>query len=265
MKDAVVESVLERGIKDVIREHPDLGELLATHDVGCAGCEMGSCRVRDVMVVHPLADGERTVILGRIGAELCPGHAITADMLPLRNSPAAVGRPYSPPVAMLVDEHRLIKRVLRLLPTLRRRLLQNDWRGWGHAGELLVFVRSFSDAHHHMKEEDVLFSYVDSRADVVQVMKDEHEIGRRYIRRFAEAIEKRDSFSAAEAIESYRVWLTAHIKKEDDIVFPWIDRQLTDRRVGMIFATFRDVNDRSGDLDVRMSMWVEAFERDMRG
>lgn len=49
-------------IKDVIETHPRIGEILASHDIGCVTCGVGICLLKDVVAIHALgAEGERQI------------------------------------------------------------------------------------------------------------------------------------------------------------------------------------------------------------
>ena len=47
---------------------------------------------------------------------------------------------------------------------------------------------------------------------------------------------------------SYRELLSGHIKKEDEILYPWFDRNLTTRQIGEISSRFFDVESRIGNV-----------------
>jgi hypothetical protein len=43
-------------IKDVIKIHPRIGEILDKHEIGCTKCTVGTCLLQDVVTVHFLGD-----------------------------------------------------------------------------------------------------------------------------------------------------------------------------------------------------------------
>jgi hypothetical protein len=45
----------ERAVKDVVLEHPDVGNLLQKYDIGCVTCGVGICLLKDVVSIHGLA------------------------------------------------------------------------------------------------------------------------------------------------------------------------------------------------------------------
>ena len=55
-----------RGIKEIIEEHPKIGEILDEYEIGCIECSIGTCLLKDVVAVHVL--GEE--IEAQIGKEI---------------------------------------------------------------------------------------------------------------------------------------------------------------------------------------------------
>ena len=43
-------------IKDVIKVHPKIAEILDKHEIGCTKCTVGTCLLQDVVTVHFLGD-----------------------------------------------------------------------------------------------------------------------------------------------------------------------------------------------------------------
>ncbi len=46
----------ERPIKEVIDEHPKVGEILGKYEIGCIECTIGTCQFQEVVKVHFLGD-----------------------------------------------------------------------------------------------------------------------------------------------------------------------------------------------------------------
>lgn len=45
-----------KNIKDAIKAHPRIGEILEKHEIGCTKCTVGTCLLQDVVTVHFLGD-----------------------------------------------------------------------------------------------------------------------------------------------------------------------------------------------------------------
>jgi hemerythrin-like domain-containing protein len=90
------------------------------------------------------------------------------------------------PTDMLRDEHALILRALKSLEAAVERLAADQSLPGGWWDDMLAWLRTFADRHHHGKEEDVLFpamikAGVPSRGGPIDVMLDEHADGRALI------------------------------------------------------------------------------------
>lgn len=143
------------------------------------------------------------------------------------------------PTEILMDEH---KAILRLLDVLRK-LSQNIQNGNSVSVDIMEktvdFIRTFADKCHHAKEENVLFKFMEKRGmprygGPVEVMLMEHDQGRNYVSKMAEAVEeiKQGNSSAsskyAENAMNFADLLTQHIYKEDNILYPMSEQMMED-------------------------------------
>ena len=136
---------------------------------------------------------------------------------------------------ILMDEHRLIERVLTALEISANRLsLGEDMRPAFFINAAL-FIKNFADGCHHRKEEGVLFVAMNEAGMPVQggpigVMLSEHVQGRDFTKAMREAAEywEKGDLSARYAVTQnalgYVTLLRQHIQKEDKILFPMADR-----------------------------------------
>jgi len=46
----------DQAIQDVIKEHPQIGEILDRYEIGCVSCSVGICLVKDVVSIHALGE-----------------------------------------------------------------------------------------------------------------------------------------------------------------------------------------------------------------
>lgn len=135
---------------------------------------------------------------------------------------------------ILMDEHRVIERVLAALEKAAGRLESGQMRP-GFFLDAAEFIKGFADGCHHQKEEGVLFVAmiahgVPDRGGPIGVMLDEHEQGRAFTRGMREAARKLEAGdgSARGAVivnaRGYVTLLRQHIYKEDNVLFPMADR-----------------------------------------
>lgn len=237
-----MERYLRTPIKEVIGRFPDVGRILDEAGIGCVPCSVGTCLLSDVVEIHNLSGDEERELLGRIAAVLYPGQVVPLPEMQ-RSGPAGPRRiAYSPPMKRLVDEHERIMRFVALIPAIARTF---DAASEEHRQMILRgvdFIRSYADRFHHAKEEDILFGYFDPNLDILKAMHEDHRKGRDHVKNLLDALDRRDGKVVAASLGGYAAVLTEHIKKEDEILYPWMDRNLSTRQVGEMFERFREVD-----------------------
>lgn len=141
--------------------------------------------------------------------------------------------------------------VLRLTEIMQK-LVEKKSENTDHMELIVNLVRYFSDGLHHAKEEDLLFPALIKKGfspeqGPVAVMLAEHVQGRAYIKGVAEGITafKSGNRSALETIydnlQEYAFLLTAHIGKENNILFRMADHALSADEQSLLLAQFDDV------------------------
>ena len=63
-------------VKAVIEDHPRIGEILESFDVGCVTCGVGICLVDDVVSIHALGDEIEAKIEEQIKEYLAIGETV---------------------------------------------------------------------------------------------------------------------------------------------------------------------------------------------
>src|SRR5512136_1643014 len=96
---------------------------------------------------------------------------------------------------ILMEEHRVIERVLSTLEAAAERLGQNQPLRPGFFIDAADFIKGFADGCHHMKEEGVLFKAMTAQGMPVEggpiaVMLAEHEQGRAFTRAMRQAAQR---------------------------------------------------------------------------
>ncbi|MCH7700971.1 MAG: hemerythrin domain-containing protein [Planctomycetes bacterium] len=146
---------------------------------------------------------------------------------------------FDKPTGTLREEHQVILRVINVLGRLVERSEQGRGFERNALGECVEFFRSFADACHHAKEEDLLFPLLQARGiprdgGPIGVMLSEHQLARGFTKDMAGALEAydreesnaRDRFHSA--ARDYRELLTHHISKEDQILFTMGDQVMSE-------------------------------------
>jgi len=179
------------------------------------------------------------------------------------------------PTEELKNEHRVIERMLGIVSRACDRLDA----GQEVDPELFIgaadFFRNFADRCHHSKEEKLLFGKMMARGmsgetGPIAVMLREHEDGRAHVRRMAELSGKRlDRRVRKELIEHARGYvelLSAHIHKEDDILYPMADQLLSEADQRELERGFEDVEEKvmGPGVHERYHRMIEEWEERLR-
>jgi hemerythrin-like domain-containing protein len=135
---------------------------------------------------------------------------------------------------VLVDEHKLILRMIGLLEKNAPETAVGRYLNWQFYRDGIDFIRS-ADRFHHAKEEDVLFkALIDNgmpkENSPVAAMLMEHDQGRGYVRSMEIAMQEAQAgrTDACRVIAAnflaYAALLRDHIDKEDTILYPLAER-----------------------------------------
>ena len=179
-------------------------------------------------------------------------------------------------ITVLMDEHRLIERVLDALETAAGALERGETVRPGFFLDAAEFIAGFADGCHHHKEEDVLFgaivaSGMPADQGPIPVMLQEHEQGRAFTRAMREAarrLAEGDSAAARQVVANARGYvalLRDHIGKEDEVLFPMADHILSEDRHEAVLADFARIGraDAKTGAPERFLALAERLEREM--
>ncbi len=124
------------------------------------------------------------------------------------------------PIQELMDEHRIIEKVLTALTTAADQEVSLEFYE-----KAVDFIANFADKCHHGKEEERLFPLLEEKgipreAGPIGCMCDEHEIGRGHVQRMRELIKRSDLVGLRRESLNYVGLLRSHIQKEDNVLFP---------------------------------------------
>jgi len=237
-------TLLDKNIKEIINQFAGVEEVLTKWNIGCTGCSMGSCRLRDIIEIHNLNENDEHALFTEMAKVIFPKQNVEIPKLSRKTK--VLRKKISPPLAALIEEHVNIKKVIakvQLLITLDDQALIDSTTAIEQA---LDFIRNYADKFHHAKEEDILFKFFDANADIIKAMEEEHVAGRNFVKSVAEALKTGDVAEIRKGLKGYTDLLSEHIRKEDEILYPWMDRQLSDRDVGQLFSKFAEVDNKFG-------------------
>lgn len=152
----------------------------------------------------------------------------------------------SDPIALLMQEHRLIEKVLDAFDGFAAAL-----PGLSDPApdlkDLVEFAREFADGKHHAKEENVLFAAMIAAgfpgdSGPIAVMLHEHGIFRELMGTLNGLAEDGGPWSeeqhgaAVRAISEYTDTLRMHIQKEDQILYPMAQRLLSPESMDEVWS-----------------------------
>lgn len=199
--------------------------------------------------------------------------AVREKVVALQRAPVPKRRTASA-IETLEEEHRLISRVVRLLPAIRRSVEA------GAVDELVLsdaieFFSAFTDGFHHAEEEDLLFPAllqrgVSQTGCPVGTLKLEHQQGRNLINGLNAAVKRyregdvEEATTISEILGNATELYTNHIWRENYLLFPMSEKVLSDSDRRALAKDFAGVQGKfgSGFLE-RYTSLVERLERNV--
>ncbi|MGE5618735.1 MAG: hemerythrin domain-containing protein [Sphingomonadaceae bacterium] len=152
---------------------------------------------------------------------------------------------------ILRQEHRIIEGMLAVLHRAAGDLERGEQVDAEVFRQAIDFIQNFADRYHHAKEEDALFATMEAHGfprhgGPIGVMLSEHDEGRAHVQAMAEALGRYpdDPSARAALIEharGYAELLSAHIYKEDNILYPMGDRMLPPSAQDDLLRQFEEV------------------------
>jgi len=153
------------------------------------------------------------------------------------------------PTDVLREEHKGIRQVLRIFETMCTRLDSGAQVPGEDPAWMMDFFETFVDRCHHGKEERYLFpaleaaEITDGKALRNQLLQ-EHRLGREHVVRMKNTLTRSGPQGPsvfAELPSLARLYirlLTDHIRKENDLLFPAVDRHVPKARQHEMIAEF---------------------------
>lgn len=141
-------------------------------------------------------------------------------------------------IELMVDEHKNIKRMLKVIRGYCYKILKGEQVRYEDFFIIIDFVRNYADAHHHGKEEKLLFDRMSNELGpaaqklVRHGMLVEHDLGRLHMQELEAAVKRvidGDDEARLDVIAnavSYTHLLYRHIEKEDGVVYKFARNNL---------------------------------------
>ncbi|MFW6035474.1 MAG: hemerythrin domain-containing protein [Halothermotrichaceae bacterium] len=133
-------------------------------------------------------------------------------------------------IELMMEEHRQIKKVLKIIRKLALRILDEDIVEVEAFYDIIDFVRNYADKHHHSKEEDVLFNKMENEFEEdimtpINAMINEHELGRMFMQKLELSLKDYKQGLNNVRVDiiansvAYADMLIHHIDKEDKAIY----------------------------------------------
>ena len=176
---------------------------------------------------------------------------------------------------MLMEDHQLIKRLLKVLDATVQRLEQGQTVRPGLFLEVADFSQNFTDSCHHRKEEALFASMVahglSEQTSAVALMPQEHEQGLAHnedLRAMAQRWQAGDDAARAAIIavvNEYAAMQHQHIHEETHILFPIAKQILPPEAQDELAAAFERIEreDIDPDLKPKCRALVETLEHEV--
>ena len=172
---------------------------------------------------------------------------------------------------VMVEEHKLILRMIDLVEKNTRLLEQGRFDDWKFYLDAVDFIRNYADRFHHAKEEDVLFQALVANGmpeqnSPVAAMLMAHDQGRAFVRGMEEGAKKAlagdEGQTAVIAGNAYGYidLLRDHIDKEDHILYPLAERVLPEEPRPEMVQAYARTEAAAPGLEERYRCMVEFYE-----
>lgn len=172
---------------------------------------------------------------------------------------------------ILMNEHRVIERVLDALEIAARALKQGAAVRPGFFLDAADFIAGFADGCHHRKEEGVLFEAMVSaglppHGGPIAVMLMEHEQGRTFTRGLRAGVKQWESGDEAARrsivanANGYIALLRDHIMKEDQVLFPMADQILAPTQEAQVLRDYARVTE-AASCDLSTGRYIALAAR----
>jgi hemerythrin-like domain-containing protein len=177
---------------------------------------------------------------------------------------------------ILMEEHRVILRVIAALDTSANRLNTGGPVQPTFFIEAAEFIKGFADGCHHRKEEGVLFpamvmAGLPADSGPIAVMLAEHEEGRHFtrtMRQAAERVANGETDAKTDIVTNalgYIKLLRQHIQKEDFILFPMAGKIIPPEKQAQVNSDFERIDQEIGEGEHRKYLALaERLELDAR-
>jgi hypothetical protein len=99
-----MEQYLNKGIKEIIDQFPEVEKILDEYGIGCGPCSVGICELKDIVDIHNLPAEQEQELMQKIAATIYPGQDVQPFESKKKKSTVKEKKKFSPPLKKLIDE-----------------------------------------------------------------------------------------------------------------------------------------------------------------
>ncbi|MDD5934515.1 MAG: hemerythrin domain-containing protein [Clostridiales bacterium] len=175
-------------------------------------------------------------------------------------------------VQIMMEEHQNILRMVKVIRKACFQIMEKREMNQDDFHKMIDFIRTYADTHHHGKEEKIMFKQMQDRLGrigenlITHGMLVEHDLGRLHMQELEAAMERvkaGDEESYLDVIAnaiSYTHLIERHIKKEDELVYPFGEKNLGQEVMDQInaeTAKFEEAAMAAGTQDKYMTVLTD--------
>jgi len=153
----------------------------------------------------------------------------------------------------LKSEHKDINELLKIMSKIAENIKSNNVFYTSDIEEILDFLKFFIEKSHHGKEEifypELEQAGIPKETESLSVMLYEHTLARNYLKDIYSCVENCKigyTFSGemlAESLLNYVLLIKNHMRKEEEIIFPMADRELSNEKQIEITKQFEKIEE----------------------
>ncbi|MGD9041706.1 MAG: hypothetical protein PVH82_18845, partial [Desulfobacteraceae bacterium] len=91
-----MEEYLNRGIKEVITEFPEVGKILDEYGIGCGPCNVGTCLLKDIVEIHGLPADQEQALMAKVAKTIYPEKVVKIPQMKRKGETRPKEIKYSP-------------------------------------------------------------------------------------------------------------------------------------------------------------------------
>jgi len=158
------------------------------------------------------------------------------------------------PTENLTSEHQDIIELLDIMNKIAGSIKSNEVFYTNDVEEIIDYLKFFIEKSHHGKEEifypALVSAGIPKENESISIMLYEHVLAHNYLKDINSCVENckiGNSFSGellADSLRNYVKLIKSHIRKEEEIIFPMADKELSKEKQNEIYRQFENIEEK---------------------